>query len=117
LALDRRAQPVYFGFLTKDMDMIELLGFYSPQIIAIDAPLSLPLGLYRLDEGCPCRPKSSRKYGQRDQELRRQGTLCYPTSRETFIKSLRSILFPVKFVSRYDHAPENYVTGDELSEG
>ena len=88
LGLDGRSQLVYLGFLTKNRDMVALLSFYSPQLIAIDAPLSLPLGLCCLDEGCPCQPKSSRKNRQCDQELRRQGIPCYPTTKKTFIKDL-----------------------------
>ena len=88
LALDSRAQLIYLGFLTKDKDMVALLGFYSPQIIAIDTPLSLPLGLCCLEESCACKPKFARKYRQCDQELRRQGIPCYLTSKKTFIKDL-----------------------------
>ena len=86
LGLDGKSQLVYLGFLTKNTDMVALLNFYSPQVIAIDAPLSLPLGLCCLDEGCPCQPKSFRKNRQCDQELRRQGIPCYPTTKKTFIK-------------------------------
>jgi predicted nuclease with RNAse H fold len=88
VGLDSRSQLVYLGFLTKNRDMVALLGFYSPQVVAIDAPLSLPLGLCCLDEGCPCQPRSSRKNRQCDQELRRQGIPCYPTTKKTFIKDL-----------------------------
>jgi predicted nuclease with RNAse H fold len=88
LGLDSRSQLVYLGFLTKNKDMVALLGFYSPQVIAIDAPLSLPLGLCCLEESCPCKPKSPRKNRQCDQELRRQGIPCYPTTEKTFIKAL-----------------------------
>ncbi len=88
LGLDSSSQPVYLGFLTKNRDMITLLAFYSPQVIAIDAPLSLPLGLCCLDESCPCRPEFPRKNRECDQELRRQGIPCYPTTKKTFIKDL-----------------------------
>jgi predicted nuclease with RNAse H fold len=88
LGLDSKSQLVYLGFLTNNKDIIALLDFYSPHITAIDAPLSLPLGLCCLEEGCPCQPKSSRKNRQCDQELRRQGIPCYPTTKKTFIKDL-----------------------------
>jgi predicted nuclease with RNAse H fold len=88
LELDSRSQLVHFGFLTKNRDMTALLGLYSPQVIAIDAPLSLPLGLCCLDEGCPCHPKSFRRNRQCDRELRRQGIPRYPTIKKTFIKDL-----------------------------
>jgi predicted nuclease with RNAse H fold len=88
LGLDSKSQLVYLGFLTKNRDIVALLNFYSPQVIAIDAPLSLPLGLCCLEESCSCKPKSPRKNRQCDQELRRQGIPCYPTSKKTFIKDL-----------------------------
>ena len=88
LGLDSKSQLVYLGFLTKNKDIVALLNFYSPQVIAIDAPLSLPLGLCCLEESCPCKPKFPRKNRQCDQELRQQGIPCYPTSKKTFIKDL-----------------------------
>ncbi|OGN96449.1 MAG: hypothetical protein A2Z77_03135 [Chloroflexi bacterium RBG_13_51_36] len=88
LGLDSKSQLVYLGFLTKNTDIVALVNLYSPQITAIDAPLSLPTGLCCLEESCPCQPKDSRKYRQCDRELRQQGIPCYPTSKRTFIKDL-----------------------------
>jgi predicted nuclease with RNAse H fold len=88
LGLDGNLQLIYLGFLTENRDIVALLNFYSPQVIAIDAPLSLPLGLCCLEESCPCKPKFPRKNRQCDQELRQHGIPCYPTSKKTFIKSL-----------------------------
>jgi len=88
LGLDGESQLVYLGFLTKDKDIIALLDFYSPHVIAIDAPLSLPQGLCCLEETCPCQPKFPRKNRQCDQELRQHGIPCYPTSKKTFVKDL-----------------------------
>jgi len=88
LGLDSKSQLVYLGFLTENRDIVTLLNSYSPQVIAIDAPLSLPLGLCCLEESCPCKPKFPRKNRQCDQELRQQGIPCYPTSKKTFIKDL-----------------------------
>jgi len=88
LGLDSKSQLVYLGFLTENRDIVALVNFYSPQIIAIDAPLSLPLGLCCLEESCPCKPKFPSKNRQCDQELRQQGIPCYPTSKKTFIKGL-----------------------------
>lgn len=88
LGLDSKAQLVYLGFLTRNRDIVALMNFYSPQVIAIDAPLSLPLGLCCLEESCPCKPKFPRKNRQCDQELRQRGIPCYPTSKKTFCKDL-----------------------------
>jgi len=88
LGLDGESQLVYLGFLTENKDIVALLNFYSPHVIAIDAPLSLPLGLCCLEQNCPCKPRFPRKNRQCDQELRQQGIPCYPTSKKTFIKDL-----------------------------
>jgi predicted nuclease with RNAse H fold len=88
VGLDSKSQLVYLGFLAENTDIIALADFYSPRIIAIDAPLSLPLGLCCLEESCSCRPKSARKNRQCDQELRQLGIPCYPTTKKTFIKDL-----------------------------
>jgi predicted nuclease with RNAse H fold len=90
LGLDSKSQLVYLGFLKENRDIVALLNFYSPQLVAIDAPLSLALGLCCLEESCPCKPKFPRKNRQSDQELRQQGIPCYPTSKKTFIKDLIS---------------------------
>ena len=88
VGLDGELQLVYFGFLIGNRDIVAMLNFYSPQVIGIDAPLSLPLGLCCLEESCSCKPEFPRKNRQCDQELRRQGIPCYPTSKKTFIKDL-----------------------------
>jgi len=88
LGFDSKSQLIYLGFIAENRDIVTLLNFYSPQVIAIDAPLSLPSGLCCLEEYCHCRPKFPRKNRQCDQELRQQGIPCYPTSKKTFIKDL-----------------------------
>ncbi len=88
VGLDSKLQLVYLGFLSGNSDIIALLNLYAPQVIAVDAPLSLPLGLCCLEESCLCEPKFPRKNRQCDQELRQQGIPCYPTTKKTFIKSL-----------------------------
>jgi len=88
LALDTEGQLIYFGFLATDADIISVQNLYSPRVIAIDAPLSLPLGMCCLEKSCPCRPSSGEKNRKCDRELRRYGIPCYPTTKETFIKEL-----------------------------
>ena len=88
LGLDDELQLIYLGFLTKNSDIITIINLYSPKVVAIDAPLSLPLGLCCLEENCPCQPRFGRKSRQCDQKLRQLGIPCYPTSKKTFIKAL-----------------------------
>ena len=88
LGLNADSQLVYLGFLARNDDIITVLNFYSPRVIAIDAPLSLPLGLCCLEESCSCEPKSPHKNRECDRELRKLGIPCYPTSKRTFVKKL-----------------------------
>jgi predicted nuclease with RNAse H fold len=88
LGLDNESRLIYLGFLTGNRDIIAMLNFYRPRVVAIDAPLSLPSGLCCLEETCPCEPRFPRKNRQCDQELRQQGIPCCPTSKKTFVKEL-----------------------------
>jgi hypothetical protein len=63
LGLNGKLQLSYFGFVGETSDIIAIANLYSPQVIAIDAPLSLPLGLCCLEEKCPCQPKFEEKIG------------------------------------------------------
>ena len=110
LGLDDKLQLVYLGFLVENSDIVTLMNFYSPQVIAIDAPLSLPLGLCCLEENCSCQPEfPARKNRQCDQELRQQEIPCYPTSKRTFIKRLiyRGIELKTAIASR---SPEPFAS-------
>ena len=86
--MDGKSQLVYPGVLTENRDIVALLDYYSLQVIAIDAPLSLPLGLCCLEETCPCQPKFLTRNRQCDRELRRQRIPCYPISKKAFAKDL-----------------------------
>lgn len=88
LALDGSARPVYLGFLAENRAIIAMLDLCSPHVIAIDAPLSLPLGLCCLEQSCPCQPQLPRTGRQCEQELMLRGIPCYPTGKKTFIRQL-----------------------------
>lgn len=116
LGLDGKLQLVYLGFLTRDSDIIDITDFYSPKVIAIDAPLSLPLGLCCLERNCPCQPKFAREKRQCDQELRQQGIPCYPTTKRTFIKPLiyRGIRLKNKLCQKGFEVIEVYPYGSKV---
>lgn len=88
LGLDSKLQPVYLGFLAKNSDIIAIINIFLPRVIAIDAPLSLPLGLCCPKESFSRQSKSPEKDRQCDRELRQQGIPCYPTGKKSFIKNL-----------------------------
>ena len=57
LGLDRERQLTFSGFLSGDSDIVSVVTRYNFELVAIDAPLSLPEGLCCLEEGCPCQPR------------------------------------------------------------
>ena len=50
LGLDGKLHLIYLGFVSENSDIMASTNFYFPQVMAIDAPLSLPLGLCCLEE-------------------------------------------------------------------
>ena len=88
LGLDSKLQPSYLGLLAKDSEIITIMSTILPRVIAIDAPLSLPLGPSGLGESYPRQSEPERGGRQCDHELRRQGIPCYPTSEKSFIANL-----------------------------
>jgi predicted nuclease with RNAse H fold len=76
------------GFVTDDEEIIALAEEQRPALVAIDAPLSLPLGLCCLEESCACRSVSSRKGRQCERELSALGIGCYYTTKRSIIKGM-----------------------------
>ena len=70
LVLDIKFQVVYFGLLFRNSEIIALVNFYVLRVVAIEVPLSFPLGLYCLEKNCLCGPKFQEKNRHCDQELR-----------------------------------------------
>ena len=69
----------------------ELFGFldvHKPSVIAIDAPLYLPLGLDCLEEHHSCSPVLDQKGRVSEQELARMHIGCFFTTKRSIIKTL-----------------------------
>lgn len=86
--LTKEMDIVAEGFVTGDEEIIALAEEHRPVLVAVDAPLSLPLGLCCLEESCPCRPVSSRKGRQCEGELSALGIGCYYTTKRSIIKGM-----------------------------
>jgi predicted nuclease with RNAse H fold len=69
-------------------DILDVADLYSPEVIAIDAPLSLPLGLSSLDEGCLRQASVAKKGRVCERELLRLGIPCYFTTEKSIIKKM-----------------------------
>ena len=67
------------------MQVVSRHGF---ELIAIDAPLSLPKGLCCLEDSCSCRPISEVKGRNCERELAKLGIPCYFTTKKSIIKAM-----------------------------
>ena len=66
-----------------------ILRFCSEaDVVAIDSPLFLPLGLCCLEESCDCKALSEKKGRECERLLSRRGISSYYTTKRTFIKQM-----------------------------
>jgi len=86
--LDNELQVVYLGFLRTDSNIVAVADLYLPEVIAIDAPLSLPLALSCLEEDCLRQASLARKGRACERELARLGIPCYFTTEKSIIKNM-----------------------------
>ncbi len=86
--LDRELKLIYSGFLHQDSDILKLVSRYGIELVAIDAPLSLPKGLCCLEESCPCQPANEVKGRSCERELAGLGIPCYFTTKKSIIKAM-----------------------------
>ena len=80
LGLDRELHLIHLGFLNHDSDIVKLADRHRFELIAIDAPLSLPKELCCLEESCSCQPITKTKGRNCERELARLGIPCYFTT-------------------------------------
>lgn len=88
LGLDEELRLIYWGFLNRDSEILELASRYGFRLVAIDAPLSLPKGLCCLEEGCSCREEAEAKGRGCERELAKQGIPCYFTTKRSIIRAM-----------------------------
>lgn len=88
LGLDGDLRLIYAGFLGKDSDILQLVPSYQFELVAIDAPLSLPKGLCCLEESCSCQPNVGLNGRSCERELARRGIPCYFTTKKSIIKDM-----------------------------
>ena len=88
LGLDRGLHLIYSGYLHQDSDILKVVSRYGFELVAIDAPLSLPEGLCCLEESCSCQSKAEVKGRSCERELARLGIPCYFTTKRSIIKAM-----------------------------
>jgi hypothetical protein len=67
---------------------VGLVLSYQFDLVAIDAPLSLPKGLCCLEESCPCQPSTELKGRSCERELAKQGIGLFRTTKKSIIKDM-----------------------------
>lgn len=88
LGLDNQLKLIYLCFLNGDSDILQAVSRHEFELIAIDAPLSLPKGLCCLEESCSCQPTAGVKGRNCERELARLGIPCYFTTKKSIIKAM-----------------------------
>jgi predicted nuclease with RNAse H fold len=88
VCLNASLDAVYCKLLSTDDALVDGINRNSPEIVAIDAPLSLPSGFCCLDEDCMCHLQSREKRRLSERELARSGIPCYFTTKKSIIKKM-----------------------------
>lgn len=88
LGLNRKLKLTYSGFLYQNSDIVKVVSQHQFNLVAIDAPLSLPEGLCCLEESCSCLSKTELKGRSCERELVRRGIPCYFTTKKSIIKAM-----------------------------
>jgi len=65
-----------------------VVSSHQPELVAIDAPLSLPKGLCCLEESCPCQPTAQGKGRSCERELAKQGIGLFRSTKKSIIKDM-----------------------------
>jgi len=122
--LDDKSSVTHIGFYHTDEDLMQVVEAHRPAIIAMGAPLSLPIGLCCLEPTCPCEIKNPQQRGRQfELELARLGISCFFTNKGSIIRSLiyRGIKLNQKLtklgyrvIEVYPHATKLILFGDKL---
>lgn len=86
--LGTHSRVVRLGFEALDVYILALAESLRPALIAIDAPLGLPLGLCCLEKDCLCQPLSQDDGRLCERELAKQGIGLFRTTKKSIIKSM-----------------------------
>ena len=86
--LDEKARLIDCSQFFEPDELGSSLERHKPEVVAIDAPLSLPLGLDCLEESHPCSPIHDYKGRSAEQELARIRIGCFFTTKRSIIKGV-----------------------------
>ena len=88
IGLDEDLYPALPCLIYSDPEIINAIVDSHPDVVGIDAPLTLPRGLCCLEGDCSCRPEDSKKGRSCERELAKLGISCYFTTKKSIIKPM-----------------------------
>jgi len=124
VALDQKSNVTFMDSFDEDVELTQVAQFHQPQLIAIGAPLCLPLGLCCLETTCTCEFEVAQRKGRLlELELSRMGISCFFTNKGSIIRNLiyrgiglsrrlRDLGFEV--IESYPHATKVILFGDRV---
>ena len=107
----------------SDEDLLQVLEEHQPDLVAIDVPLGMPLGLCCLEEECACVVSNGLKGRVGEVELASMGIGCFYTTKRSIIKGLiyRGMKLRRELVERgyqvievYPYATKVLLFGDQV---
>ena len=124
VALDDTSHIAFMNSFGEDDELAEMAQSHQPGLIAIGAPLGLPLGLCCLETTCSCDFALPQRKGRLlELELSRMGISCFFTNKGSIIRNLiyrgialsgrlRGLGFEV--IEAYPHATKVILFGDKI---
>jgi predicted nuclease with RNAse H fold len=88
VCINEKLEVTYSEKLRADNDILSAITVYSPKVIAIDSPLSLPSGLCCLEQDCDCQANSPLKGRECERQLAKLGIPCYFTTKRSIINKM-----------------------------
>ena len=122
--IDDDSSIVFMGTFSDNQQLANVASNYSPELIAIGSPLTLPTGLCCLEASCECQMESPEKKGrQAELELARMGISCFFTNKRSIVTRLvyRAVTLNQQLtelghnlIEVYPHASKMLLFGDNL---
>lgn len=122
--LDSQSHLTELGSFNEDSELTEQVARVQPGLIAIGAPLNLPLGFCCLDQTCDCQfAVPDRKGRLFELELAKMGISCFYTNKGSIIRELiyRGIRLShdlktegYNVIEVYPHATKMLLFGDKV---
>jgi predicted nuclease with RNAse H fold len=124
VGLEERSNMAFMNSFSEDNELAEMAQSHQPELIAIGAPLGLPLGLCCLETTCSCDFALPQRKGRLlELELSRMGISCFFTNKGSIIRNLiyrgiqlsgqlRELGFEV--IEAYPHATKVILFGDKI---